>query len=201
MDSKSKYTASFTAGALLFQEFNSVSQFMHDDGLASVLQTEVHENKYLAIKMQSARKRIIQEMVKRVENAPTGFWGFYTEISEAEQKLALFYLCLKTYYLVFDFHFEVTVPKWKLHANELDVYDIQMRLDRIASDDDTVYNWSEQTKEKLISRYRKILLEAGLMQKDQLIKPMAVSDAFWRFFIGLNEPWFIEACFYNRNEI
>ena len=74
MESKSKYTASFTAGALLFQEFNAVNQFMSDGALVSVLQTEVKENKYLAIKTQSARKRIIQEMAKRVENAPAGFW-------------------------------------------------------------------------------------------------------------------------------
>jgi hypothetical protein len=201
MQIKSKYTASFTAGALLFQEFNSVIPFISGDNLYILLQSEVRENKYLAIKTESARKRIIQEMLKRAGNAPDGFWSFYKNIPEAEQKLALFYLCLKTYYLLFDFHFEVAVPKWKLHANELDIYDIQMRLDRIASADETVYHWADQTKEKVISRYRKILTESGLLQKDRMIRPISIRNEFWHYFIGLNEPWFIEACFYNVNEI
>lgn len=201
METTSKYSASFTAGALLFQEFNSINQFLSGDDLLTILKTEVKENKYLAIKTESARKRIIQEMLKRMGNAPDGFWDFFKKLPEAEQKLALFYLCLKTYFLLFDFHFEVTVPKWKVHASELEIYDIKMRLDRIASFDKTVYDWTDQTKEKLISRYRKILIEAGLMRNDQLIKPIDITKDFWHYFIMLNDPWLIEACFYNFNEI
>jgi len=201
MEIKSKYSAAFTAGALLLHEFNSIIPFISGDNLLTLIQAEVKENNFLSIKTESARRRIVQEMLKRVENAPADFWVFYQKIPEAEQKLSLFYLCLKTYYLLFDFHFEVTVPKWKLHASELDNYDIQMRLDRIASADETVYNWAAQTKEKVISRYRKILTESGLMQRDQLIQPLSIRNEFWHYFIALNEPWFIEACFHNLNEI
>ncbi len=201
MENKSKYTASFTGGALLFHEFKSIIAHISDKNLFTFLEKEVKENKFLGIKTESARKRIVQEMMNRVVNAPSDFWIFYMKISDDEQKLALFYLCLKTYYLLFDFHFEVTVPKWRLHANELDNYDIRMRFDRIASTDETVYNWTVQTKEKVISRYFGILTETGLLRKNQLIKPLNVRKEFWQYFLEVNEPWFIEACFYNYNEI
>jgi len=201
MREKSKYTGSFTAGALLHHEFVAIQPFMQDENLNDLLAIEIKQNKYLAIKTEAARKRIVREMQNRIINAPSSFWPFFHNLPLAEQKLALFYLCLKSYLLIFDFHFEVVAPKWKLHSKNLDNYDIQMRMDRIASFDETVYNWTEQTKKKLITKYRKILREAGLMRDDKLIKPEGITSEFWQYFIQLNEPWFIEACFYNINEL
>ena len=76
-----------------------------------------------------------------------------------------------------------------------------MRIDRIAAFDETVYNWTVVTKKKLITKYRKMLKEAGLMNNEKLIKPNGITFEFWQYFIRLNELWFIEACFYNLNEI
>lgn len=201
MREKSKYTGSFTAGALLLHEFVVIQPFMQDENLNDLLALEIKQNKFLAIKTEAARKRIVREMKIRIQNAPSTFWPFFYNLPDTEQRLSLFYLCLKSYLLIFDFHFEVVVPKWRLHLKDLDNYDIQMRMDRIASSDETVYNWTDQTKKKLITKYRKILQEAGLMRDDKLIKPEGINSEFWQYFIQLNEPWFIEACFYNINEL
>jgi len=201
MREKSKYTGSFTAGALLHHEFVVIQPFMQEENLTDLLALEVKQNKYLAIKTEAARKRIVREMRNRIINAPSSFWPFFYNLPVVEQRLALFYLCLKSYLLIFDFHFEVVVPKWKLHSKDLDNYDIQMRMDRIASFDETVYNWTDQTKKKLVTKYRKILQEAGLMRDDKLIKPEGITNEFWQYFIQLNEPWFIEACFYDTHEL
>ena len=187
MNGKSKYTGSFTAGALLHREFVVIQQFMQDENLKELLALEIKQNKHLAIKTETGRKRIVSEMQIRIQHAPAAFWDFFYNLPETEQKLALFYLCLKTYLLVFDLHFEVVVPKWKLHTKELDTLDIQMRIDRIAAFDETVYNWTVVTKKKLITKYRKMLKEAGLMNNEKLIKPDGITYEFWQYFIRLNE--------------
>ncbi len=201
MTPKSKYTGSFTSGALLHREFLATMTAFREDELLTQLDVEIEQNRYIAIKTENARKKIVREMKKRIANAPAGFRDFFLSISEAEQKLALFYLCLKTYYLIFDLHFEVTLPKWKLHSLNLESYDIQMRMDVISSFDEQVNGWSAQTKEKLNQIYRKILTESGLQKDNLLIKPLGINPDFWHYFINRNEAWFIEACFHNRNKL
>ena len=199
--SKSKYTAAFTAGALLFNEYKAIEPLFNEENLADALNKEAEQNALLAIKTQKARKTIIIELKRRIAQVDTDFWEFYYTLPENEQRLALFYLCLKAYYLVFDLHIEVTLPKWKVFSRTLNSNDIQMRLDEIASFDETVNGWSRLTIEKINGQYRKMLKEAGLMQNYTLSKPFNISNHFWQYFMSKNEAWFIEACFYPKNII
>ena len=134
-------------------------------------------------------------MIKRYELAPAGFWSFYFNLEEAEQKLALLFLCLKTYTLMFDFHLEVTMKHWKMHAAELERFDLQMRLDEISSAHSDVDAWSESTKTKTITVYLRTLTEAGLLKAGKLQKPNNISSGFRDYFMKIGEAWFLEACF------
>lgn len=190
-----KYTAAFTAGALLYNEFLSIRTFLEKGDLKELLQTEVMDNNVLAIKTEAARKRVVLEMNRRIANAPKNFWDFFYQYPEAEQRLALLFLCLRTYPLMMDFHIEVTLMKWKTLDTELDNFDIQMRFDEIASSNKNVERWSDQTKNKLITTYLNILRQAKLMTSNTLVKPIAINATFLNYFRDIGEGWFIEACF------
>lgn len=190
-----KYTAAFTAGALLYNEFLSVRSLMEKEDVKELLDTEVMDNNVLAIKTESARKRIVLEMNRRIASAPEQFWDFFYEQTEAEQRLALLFLCLRTYPLMLDFHIEVTLVKWKTLNRELENFDIQMRFDEIASSNEIVENWSTQTKNKLITTYLNILRQAKLMDENDLVKPRGISTSFLDYFRDIGEEWFIEAAF------
>jgi hypothetical protein len=192
--SQSKYSSAFNAASILYREFNALIQITGGHDLIIVLLGEVRNNNLLAIKTESARQRVVQEMIKRVQKAPEGFWAFFSNCSDQEKRLSLFYLCLKTYPLLFDFHFEVTIPRWRMHTNDLETYDIRIRLDQISSFDDYVYNWSEKTKEKVISRYLGILIDSGLMTNKQLVQPQDLSVNFRDYYTQNGESWFLEAC-------
>lgn len=199
MSQKSKYDANFTAGGLLFNEYKALEKLLLSDNFEELIKIEEEQNNVIGIATNSSRKRIISEIKRRYYMAPTGFWNIYFHWSEDEQKLALLYLCLKTYPLILDIHLEVTLKKFRIGAN-LVAYDVQMRLEEIMSYDEEVGNWSMLTLQKINEQYRKALKDAGLYHADNTLhRPMKASNAFWEYFKGINEQWFIEACFKNIN--
>ena len=127
---------------------------------------------------------------------PNDFWIYFFGWNENEQKLALFYLCLKTYPLIFDIHFEVTLKKFKLGA-PLDTYSIQMQIDEIASSDEDVATWSDSTYKKINVQYRKALKDVGLWNGERLLEATNASSQFWNYFKDHQEGWFLSACFKN----
>ena len=109
-------------------------------------------------------------------------------------KFGLLYLCFKTYPLILDIHIEVALKKFKI-GNIMNAYDVQMRLDEIASKDGNVSKWSSSTLEKINVQYRKAIKDVGLYDGKNLIRPIKISQSFWQYFEDLNENWFLTTCF------
>jgi hypothetical protein len=193
-----KYSASFTAGALLYEEHRRLGALLGAPDFEARLRQEIEENAYLGIKAYSSRKRVASELRKRHAAAPPGFWSFYAQRSAAEQRLALFFLCLKAYPLMMDFHVEGALKQWRGLARRLEALDLQRRLDEIASMDEEVGSWTEATQRKTITVYLRTLAEAGLLKDGALVKPAAIAPDFWAYFAQLGEAWFSEACFHSR---
>jgi hypothetical protein len=192
-DSKS-YDANFTAGGLLLNEFISLETLLLGTEFESKIQEEEKSNSVIGIATMSARKRIISEIKRRHSFAPIGFWNYFFRWNQEEMKFGLLYLCFKTYPLIMDIHIEVALKKFKT-GNTMNAYDVQMRMDEIASKDDHVSQWSTSTLEKINVQYRKALKDAGLYDGNHLIRPLKVFPTFWRYFEEINEGWFITACF------
>lgn len=194
MKTKSKYDANFTAGGILYQEFLALSGMLLEENFKELLNVEAKENKFIGIAIESSRKRIIAEIKRRYEKAPNNFWINFLKWNEAEQKLGLFYLCLKSYPMVLDVHLEVVVKKFRLGL-PLNEYDIQMRFDEIASQNDDVGNWADITMYKLNIQIRKALKDTNLYDGKTLHKPNQIGSAFLDYFKENSELWFLEACF------
>lgn len=196
---KPKYDANFTAGGLLFNEFKALEDLLLSNDFENLIKIEEEQNNLIGIATNSARKRIITEIKRRYKVAPHGFWPHFYNWSEDEQKLALFYLCLKAYPLIMDIHIDVALKKYRI-GDKLEAYDIQMRLEEIMSYAKEVADWSMSTVKKLNVQYRKALSDAGLYDATKVLKkPIKPGNQFWDFFKGINEQWFLEACFMNKN--
>ncbi|WCC43688.1 DUF1819 family protein (plasmid) [Tenacibaculum finnmarkense] len=182
------------SGGIFFNEFSNLKDCLLDEDFEQIVRNDIEENKILAIKMLSSRKRIVSEIIRRYKVMSPRFWGFFKDLNKSEQKLGLLYVCLKTYPIVFDLHFQVTVQKEKLGL-ELTEYDIQMRLDELSSTSEDVGSWSEATIKKINTQYRKALKDANLHNGKILQKSLNVNEYFWDYFKENNEKWFLEACF------
>lgn len=188
-----RYNASFTAGGLLYDETFALLDILMDDDWSNLLQKELEENKLLKINSEAARKRILQEIRKRMDQTDSAFWIYFTDAPEKEKRLLLFYLSLKVYKMVFDFHFNVTVEKFKGGITRPDPYYYQMWLDQMSSTYPELDKLKSSTREKAISVYLRMLKEAGLL-RNAILSPAQADDAFWCYFVEKNDPWFLEAC-------
>lgn len=198
-NNKTKYDSNFNAGGLLYNEFKSLEKLLISDDFEKLIKLEAEQNNLIGIATNSARKRIITEIKRRYKVAPTGFWDHFYNWSEDEQKIALFYLCLKAYPLIMDIHIEVALKKYRIGA-KLNAYDIQMRFEEIMSYNEEVASWSMSTFKKLNVQYRKALRDAGLYDSNKVLKkPLKPNNQFWNYFKETNEQWFLEACFMNKN--
>lgn len=194
MIEQQNYSASFTAAGLLYRETEAVLGLLKDENVISLLKDEVKNNSCLQVNTEAARKRIVQEIIKRHQAVGAGFWIKFQGSNDEERRLCLFYAILKTYKLIFDFHFDVTLNRWRSSDNEVDNYYYQMKIDEISGNHQEVDQWTDATKLKSITVYLRIMREAGLLKGNTLQKIM-VDDNFWCYFIQRNDTWFLDACF------
>lgn len=190
------FDANFTAGGLLLVEFLAIKSMLIDIDFENKIRIEEAENNVIGIATLSARKRIISEIKRRNSYAPAGFWDYFFNWNEHEMKFGLLFLCFKSYPLIIDIHLEVAIKKFKTGSN-MNAYDVQMRLDEIASSNKFVSKWSESTMEKLNAQYRKAIKDVGLYDGLHLHRPTIISQTFWDYFSSINEGWFLNACFIN----
>jgi len=188
-----KYSSSFTAGGLMLRETNAVLELLLSEDPENALIREAKEDRFLRINSESARKRVLQEIRHRKDTVNKDIWKYYVETIDVFKPLLLFYMCLKTYKLVFDFHFDVTLPTWKTTGKMAEHYAYELKLDELSNTDPLVDSWKENTRRKLITVYRRMLNEAGLLISNKLSIPSPPAD-FWCYALRYGDGWFMEAC-------
>lgn len=189
------YTASFTTGSLLYRETTAMLPLLESEQSQSLLEKEVKENLFIQINSEKSRRNVINEIVKRFAVVDTNFWSFYKTRDEKEQKIMLFYICLKYYKLMFDFHFNVTVRRWLSSSQNIEPFLYRIELSEISGRNPEVDAWTDSTKEKIISVYLRILKDIEILNgRGMHLKPFNLSDEAARFFASRQEFWFFDAC-------
>ena len=189
-----------TIGALFQPQFEALIPILKSNKIEKELNKESKENKLLGIKTESSRKRILTDIRRRVKYAPVDFWDFYSEANDSQKRIMLFYLILKAYPIALDLQFEVVIAKWKKMERKIDKFDLQMRMEELASSNETMEGWSETTKSNTTSNFLRSLEEAGLMKQSEITKPTEQPVTFWKYFIQIGESWFLEACLLSKTE-
>ena len=113
------YLISFTAGGLLYDETISLQPYLNDEKIKSITD-EIKTNILLQTNSQAARQRIIQEVKKRYLAVGSNAFSIFNNLAPNEQKIFLFYVCLKTYSILFDFLFDIIIEKWLSRDIEID---------------------------------------------------------------------------------
>jgi len=195
-DIRSPYSAAFTAASMMYREMNALIPLMQDEHAKELLNQEIGENRLLCINSLNSRKRVVSELQRRFHAVPKSFWNHYLSLSERAQRVALLYVILKTYQLLFDMHIYVTLNLWRSASAELQSSDVMLYLNELAAQDSFVDSWTEATRKKVASVYVLMLHQAGLMKSGSsaLCEP-DLDDEDWIDYIRMGEAWFLEACF------
>lgn len=195
--SNSPYSASFTGAAILFSDMNVAVRMLLEDDSPKTIKTLKTDANYIKIKSSKSRERVTAEFVKRFRAVPKSFWTRYMELPENEQRLALLYVVLKTYQLLFEFQINLAIPKYNSPDRVLTKNEVSMALNEIASKDEFVDSWSAETRDRASSQYLTILRQSGLVSEStgELQSPN-LSDEALLWYIQSGEVWFLQACFF-----
>lgn len=196
---RSKYIA-ITSGSLFINEFEKLLPILTGEKQNELLLNESKENRLMRVKTESARKRIVTEIKRRISNLPADFWSFYSNCSFEQRRILLFFIVLKNYEITKDLQFEVILQKWKRLDTHLDTFDLKMRMDELASKNEEIASWSDSTQLKVTTVFLRCLREVEFLKKGKLIKPSEQPSWFWEFFVQIGEPWFLEACLLSKTE-
>ena len=195
--SNSPYSASFTGAAILFSDMNVAVRMLLEDDSPETIKTLKTDASYIQIKSETARRRVTAEFVKRFRAVPKSFWTRYMELPENEQRLALLYVVLKTYQLLFEFQINLAIPKYNSPDRVLTKNEVSMALNEIASKDEFVDSWSAETRDRASSQYLTILRQSGLVSEStgELQSPNLPDEALL-WYVQSGEVWFLQACFF-----
>ena len=188
----SPYTAAITGGGFLFEETNALLPLLKSDDRESLLKDEKINNHILKINAETSRYRAIMEIARRYDAMPASFWDDYLAMTEDDQRIALFFVILKTYKICFDFHINVTMRKWNSISKSLVYDDIDMEFNEVSARDEFVDSWSDKTKRKVASAYLTILRKVGILDKDDQLHSLSASN--FDYYLTIGEQWFLEAC-------
>ena len=205
MKQNSPYTATITGCGFLYYEFLRILPLLMSEDSAKLLKEEIDNNLLFQVNSQKARLRFLAEFKRRYNALPISFWNDFFKMNELSQRAGLLYVILKTYRLIFDFHFNVTVKRWNSVDQRLCKTDIMMELSDLSSRDPFVDSWTDNTKSRCASQYLTILRQAGLLQeKTNKLLPIHLPLADYEYYIRSGEEWFLEACLlypYEVNDI
>ena len=188
----SPYTAAITGGGFLFEETNALLPLLKSPDRIALLKDEKVNNRLLKINAESSRKRAINEIVRRYDTLSLAFWNDYQDMSEDDQKAALFFVILKTYKICFDFHINVTMRKWNSISKSVMYDDIILEFNEVSAKDEFVDSWSDKTKSNVATAYLTILRKVGILDNEDNLHPLNASN--FDYYILHGEQWFLEAC-------
>lgn len=191
----SPYSASFTGAAVLFTDMNVAIRMLLENDSPETIKKLRTDASLIQIKSSRSRERVTAEFVKRFRSVPKSFWERYVALPESEQRLALLFVILKTYRLLFEFQINLVIPKYNSPDRVLTKNDVNMALNEIASRDEFVDSWTEETRDRVASQYLTMLRQSGLVSDvtGELQAPSLPDEALL-WYIKTGEVWFLQAC-------
>ena len=202
MKKNSPYSAAFTGCGFMLAETIALLPTLQAADADALLKREIVGNEVLSLGKAKTRARNIVELRRRFQSVPRSFWDWFLGLSQDAQAGALFFVLLKSYYLLFDLQLNVVVPQWRSARLNLTKVDVMLRLNEIAAADAFVDGWSEETKSRVCSGCLNFLRCAGMLDpKTGEFRPLKMRDEDFAHFIAIGEAWFLEACLLQPYEI
>ncbi|MFV0196257.1 DUF1819 family protein [Empedobacter falsenii] len=195
MKEEMKYNLAFTAGALLYNE--SLIFIQAIDHIEDYLKNQfIVDSDVLITNAESSRKRIKNELDKRLKNLDVDYLNKFSLLMEQDQKVILFLAICKTYSIITEFALEVVFNKWKNFDNELSTYDFKYFLSSKLSEEQ-LNSISEHSLYKLSQVAVKMFKDVGVFKEDKL-STVHISDELVELLKTKGDAWFLP-CILNPN--
>ena len=150
----------------MYREMGDLLPMLSSPEKNTLRRKEVKDGAVLMMATESTRKHAVTEFKRRYASVPDSFWEWYQTLSDSSQKVAMFYVMLKTYRIFFDLQFNVVLQHWNSADQTVTIQDLLLGFNEIAARDEFVDSWSAKTKEKLSSAILSVLRKVGLLEEN-----------------------------------
>ena len=195
------YSAALTGCSFMIDEMNACLPLLMDENSEELMRREVSENNVMMMESQKSRSKASLEFRRRYNAVPSQFWVKYQNMSRQQQLMAMYYVCLKTYRILFDLHINVALKKWKSANRTVTKNDAMSEIYEIAANDAFVDSWSEETKDRVASSFLTYMRKAGILNEGGELQAPKLQDSDYRIYVELGDSWFLQACFLEQYEI
>ncbi len=163
---KKEYSASAVKVSFWFQEFRKVIQLLaNGNSLDEIKAMNLNENIFSAVTPQRA-KQIFNVVAGRMATLPSDIYNIFLTSDLATQKLIALIAAMAYDELFFEFVYEVVREKMFMGNDELTDSDFRVFFKGKQEQDAKVAGWTDATFERLKRCYKKMLYEAGIINKD-----------------------------------
>ena len=195
------YSASLTGCSFMLDEMTACLPLLMDDNSEELISREISESNILKMKSLQTRRRAFAEFKRRFEAVPLKFWERYQNMDKTQQQVAMYFVCLKAYRILFDLHINVALKKWSSANRIVTKRDAMAEIYEIASGDSFVDDWSDLTKERVASAFLTYMRKAELLDEKSMLQAPRLNDNDYRIYIEMGQDWFLHACFLEPYEI
>lgn len=185
----------------MIDEMTACLPLLMDEHSEELMRREVSENNIMMMKSQKSRSKASLEFRRRYKAVPSQFWINYQNMSRQQQLMAMYYVCLKTYRILFDLHINVALKKWKSANRTVTKNDAMSEIYEIATSDAFVDSWSEETKDRVASSFLTYMRKAGILNETGELQAPKLQESDYRIYVEFGDSWFLQACFLEQYEI
>lgn len=198
---ESIYSAALTGCSFMIDEMTACLPLLMDENSEELMKREVSDSNILLMKSQQTRYRAAVEFKRRYTAVPADFWHKYLNMGRPQQLVAMYYVCLKTYRILFDLHINVALKKWKSANRKVTKNDAQNEIYEIAANDEFVDSWSDETKDRVASSFLTFMRKARMLDETDTLQAPKLQETDYRIYLELGDSWFLQACFLEQYEI
>jgi hypothetical protein len=190
----SEYTTAFATGALMPERSAQIVEELRQGTPPDEIDPSIFD-----INSWQGQRRKVAEIKRRLSNVDRSVWEDLPELPKQERALVLYYCCLNTYPLLFDFHMEAVLPTWRSADRSFEAHDVRRFLEQQAETHPEIEGWGESTWQKVRQVMLQMLRETGLLRGGEL-RRVDHPESFWRRFVEVGDLWFLEAVFLNEEQ-
>ncbi|NMA84125.1 MAG: DUF1819 family protein [Epulopiscium sp.] len=173
-----QYSAGAVSKGFWFQEFKKYAELLQEGKTAGEIKDLQEEENILLAPSTSYGKKMIGEVMKRVQALPKGILEMFFHFTVSDQKLVNLLGIMMTDRLFFEYMYEVYREDMILGTKHFEDSRIRIFFKNKSEQSEKVAGYTEQTKKRLGTAYKTYLKEANLIveEKDALIYHKPVMD-------------------------
>lgn len=162
---RKEYSAGMVKASFWFAEFRKVIQLLNAGQTMTEIKMLNLQQNIIAAPNQSRSIEIFNAVSARVQSLNASFWNLFEECDISTQKMINLISIMVTDSLFFDFVYEIYREKLILGIDQITDSDIQVFFKNKQVQSVRAAKWSDETLNRLVTCYKTLLSEAGLVDR------------------------------------